>query len=94
MTSRMYQQSEIPKPYRIRMLEKLAESGYDVIGDEVIIPSFADVETIIAAALASGEDPHEATAKEMYGGDEVTPDQRRVGKIFNFPILYGYRGKR
>jgi DNA polymerase-1 len=40
-------------------------------------------------AFHNGEDIHAATAKAMYGVDDVTPDQRRIAKILNFGVIYG-----
>ena len=93
MANNYHIQFDEAESVRQRILKQMAERGYDVTGDEVIIPSFDDLEMILAAAEAASRDPHKATALEMYGGDDVTPDQRRVGKIMNFPMMYGYRGK-
>ena len=78
---------------RDKYLTRLAESGYKVTGDEFIVPSPDDIEIIIKQALDNGEDPHHATALVMYGGQEITEQQRYVGKSHNFPVLYGYRGR-
>ena len=40
-------------------------------------------------AFKNGEDIHSATARAMYGEDDVTPDQRRIAKILNFGVIYG-----
>jgi DNA polymerase-1 len=40
-------------------------------------------------AFRNGEDIHSATARAMYGEDDVTPAQRRVAKILNFGVIYG-----
>ncbi len=40
-------------------------------------------------AFRQGEDIHNATAKAMYGDEDVTPDQRRIAKILNFGVIYG-----
>ncbi len=40
-------------------------------------------------AFRSGEDIHDATARAMYGVEEVTGDQRRIAKILNFGVIYG-----
>jgi DNA polymerase-1 len=51
-----------------------------VSGDEELRRAFAD-----------GQDIHSATASNVFGVklDEVTPDQRRRAKVFNFGVLYG-----
>ena len=93
MANNYHIQSDEAESVRQRILRQMAERGYEVTGDEVVIPSFSDLEVILAAAQAAGRDPHKATALEMYGGDDVTPDQRRAGKTLNFPTMYGRRGK-
>jgi DNA polymerase-1 len=40
-------------------------------------------------AFMQGEDIHSATARAMYGEEDVTPDQRRIAKILNFGVIYG-----
>ena len=40
-------------------------------------------------AFDNGEDIHAATARAMYGVEDVTPDQRRIAKILNFGVIYG-----
>ena len=40
-------------------------------------------------AFSRGEDIHAATARAMYGVEEVSPDQRRIAKILNFGVIYG-----
>jgi DNA polymerase-1 len=40
-------------------------------------------------AFHKGEDIHSATAKAMYGVDDVSSDQRRIAKILNFGVIYG-----
>ncbi|MDZ4277957.1 MAG: DNA polymerase I, partial [Dehalococcoidia bacterium] len=45
----------------------------------------------LIAAFEKDEDIHAATASNVFGVpiDEVTPDQRRRAKVFNFGVLYG-----
>ena len=40
-------------------------------------------------AFHKGEDIHDATARAMYGGEDVSADQRRIAKILNFGVIYG-----
>ena len=40
-------------------------------------------------AFHKGEDIHAATARAMYGVEDVNPDQRRIAKILNFGVIYG-----
>ena len=40
-------------------------------------------------SFRNGEDIHDATARAMYGVQDVTSDQRRIAKILNFGVIYG-----
>ena len=40
-------------------------------------------------AFHKGEDIHAATARAMYGVEDVNADQRRIAKILNFGVIYG-----
>ena len=40
-------------------------------------------------AFHKGEDIHAATARAMYGVEEVDAGQRRIAKILNFGVIYG-----
>ena len=40
-------------------------------------------------AFRNGEDIHDATARAMYGIEDVTPAQRRIAKVLNFGVIYG-----
>ncbi len=46
-------------------------------------------EPSLLAAFGAGEDIHNATARAMYGTEEVTSEQRRIAKILNFGVIYG-----
>lgn len=43
----------------------------------------------LLAAFHKGEDIHAATARAMYGVEDVSIDQRRIAKILNFGVIYG-----
>lgn len=43
----------------------------------------------LANEINAGADPHKITAQGLYGTEEVTDDQRQVGKTLNFSIIYG-----
>ena len=57
-----------------------------------VLAHMADAETLRQAFL-SGEDIHEATAREMFGDSEAhgmsAGDQRRLAKTINFGVIYG-----
>ena len=43
----------------------------------------------LANEINAGSDPHKITAQGLYGTEEITDDQRQVGKTLNFSIIYG-----
>ena len=53
-----------------------------------VLAAMAEDEAMINAFL-SGEDIHSATAKNLFGADEVTPLLRSRAKAVNFGIVYG-----
>lgn len=44
---------------------------------------------VIIEAYRNGSDMHTATAKILYGKDDISKDERNRGKTVNFAILYG-----
>lgn len=40
-------------------------------------------------SFRNGEDIHDATARAMYGIQDVNSEQRRIAKILNFGVIYG-----
>lgn len=40
-------------------------------------------------ALSSGGDIHKQTAQAIYGKQEITKEERQLGKTFNFALIYG-----
>lgn len=43
----------------------------------------------LANEINAGADPHKITAQGLYGTEQITDDQRQVGKTLNFSIIYG-----
>lgn len=43
----------------------------------------------LSHAFNEGEDVHEFTARQIFGQQTVTPEQRRVAKTINFGVVYG-----
>ena len=43
----------------------------------------------LANEINAGADPHRITAQGLYGTENITDDQRQVGKTLNFSIIYG-----
>lgn len=79
-----------------RELRKMfvAPDGYVLIDADYsqielrVLAAMAEDEAMINAFL-SGEDIHSATAKNLFGADEVTPLLRSRAKAVNFGIVYG-----
>ncbi|NJL02718.1 MAG: DNA polymerase I [Spirulinaceae cyanobacterium SM2_1_0] len=46
-------------------------------------------EPILIAAYRESQDVHAVTARLLFEKDEVTPDERRLGKTINFGVIYG-----
>lgn len=53
-----------------------------------IMAHFAD-ETTLKSAFAHDLDVHSATAREIFGTEEVNKEQRRYAKTINFGLIYG-----
>jgi DNA polymerase I len=53
-----------------------------------VLAHMANVKGLIEA-FNDGEDIHRKTARDVFGSDEVTSDQRRAAKAVNFGIIYG-----
>lgn len=43
----------------------------------------------LANEINAGADPHKVTAQGLYGQENITDEQRQVGKTLNFSIIYG-----
>jgi DNA polymerase-1 len=58
---------------------------------ELAILAFLSQDPILLRAFKEGRDIHRQTASLIFGTseDQVTPDQRRVGKTINFGVVYG-----
>jgi len=51
-------------------------------------------EEVLQEAYRSGDDVHALTARLLLDRDEVTPDERRLGKTINFGVIYGMGAQR
>ncbi len=58
---------------------------------ELAILAYLSKDPILLDAFAAGKDVHRQTSALIFGvpEDQVTPDQRRVGKTINFGVVYG-----
>ena len=58
---------------------------------ELAILAYLSQDPILLQAFREGKDIHRQTAALIFGvpEDQVTPEQRRVGKTINFGVVYG-----
>lgn len=64
---------------------------------ELRILTHLSQEPILLAAYQQGEDVHRVTAQMIFekaSPAEVTPEERRIGKIINFGVIYGMGSQR
>jgi DNA polymerase-1 len=65
----------------------LMSSDYSQI--ELRILAHLSGDASLKEAFNKGEDIHSATARNIFGASEITPDMRRRAKTINFGIIYG-----
>lgn len=65
--------------------------GVDYSQIELRVMAHLSGDANLVSAFERGIDVHRATAMAVYGvsSEEVTPDQRREAKVFNFGLMYG-----
>jgi DNA polymerase I len=80
--SRQIRRAFIPAPGWI-----LAAADYSQI--ELRILAHLSQEPVLITAYNQSEDIHTVTAKLLFESDSVTSEQRRMGKIINFGVVYG-----
>ena len=51
-------------------------------------------EEVLQEAYRSGDDVHALTARLLLDKDEISPDERRLGKTINFGVIYGMGAQR
>ncbi|NQV10191.1 MAG: DNA polymerase I, partial [Cyanobacteria bacterium] len=51
-------------------------------------------EEVLVEAYANGDDVHALTARLLLEKEEVTPEERRLGKTINFGVIYGMGAQR
>ncbi|MEO0377039.1 MAG: DNA polymerase I [Cyanobacteria bacterium P01_A01_bin.17] len=66
---------------------KLVAADYSQI--ELRILAHLSEEPVLIEAYNSGDDVHALTARLLFEKDDITPDERRAGKIINFGVIYG-----
>ncbi len=71
---------------------KLVAADYSQI--ELRILAHLSQEPILIEAYQNGQDVHTLTAQLLFETDEVTSDERRLGKTINFGVIYGMGAQR
>ncbi len=77
----------------------LPEAGWQLISAdysqiELRILTHLSGEEVLVEAYRNGDDVHALTARLLLDKDEVTPDERRLGKTINFGVIYGMGAQR
>ncbi len=85
--SRRIRQAFIPKKDWI-----LVSADYSQI--ELRILTHLTQEPVLLEAYRQGEDVHKVTAKILFEKDEITPEERNLGKTINFGVIYGMGAQR
>lgn len=71
---------------------QLISADYSQI--ELRILTHLSGEEVLVEAYANGDDVHALTARLLLDKDEVTADERRLGKTINFGVIYGMGAQR
>ena len=71
---------------------QLLSADYSQI--ELRILTHLSGEEVLQEAYRSGDDVHALTARLLLNKDEVSPDERRLGKTINFGVIYGMGAQR
>ena len=61
---------------------------------ELRILAHLSQEPVLVDAYRNGKDVHSVTAKLLFDKEEVTSEERRLGKIINFGVIYGMGAQR
>jgi DNA polymerase-1 len=70
----------------------LVSADYSQI--ELRILAHLSEEPVLVSAYNNREDVHALTARLLFEKDEITPEERRLGKIINFGVIYGMGASR
>ena len=85
--SRQIRKAFIPEPGWI-----LAAADYSQI--ELRILTHLSQEPVLLEAYRNNDDVHSLTARLLLDKDSITPEERRLGKIINFGVIYGMGAQR
>ncbi|MBD2091202.1 DNA polymerase I [Microcoleus sp. FACHB-1515] len=70
----------------------MAAADYSQI--ELRILAHLTQEPVLVETYRKGEDVHTLTARLLFEKDEVTSEERRLGKVINFGVIYGMGAQR
>ena len=85
--SRQIRQAFIPQAEWL-----LVAADYSQI--ELRILAHLSQEPVLLEAYRNSQDVHSVTAKLLFEKEEITPEERRLGKIINFGVIYGMGAQR
>lgn len=85
--SRQIRAAFVPEPGWI-----MVAADYSQI--ELRILAHLSQEPVLLEAYQAGEDVHTLTARLLFDRDEITPEERRLGKVINFGVIYGMGASR
>jgi DNA polymerase-1 len=71
---------------------KLVAADYSQI--ELRILAHLSDEPVLVEAYNNGDDVHALTARLLFEKDDITPEERRLGKLINFGVIYGMGASR
>jgi DNA polymerase I len=85
--SRQIRKAFLPKPGWLLV-------GADYSQIELRILAHLSQEPVLLDAYRQGQDVHTLTAQLLFGQDEISSEERRMGKIINFGVIYGMGAQR
>lgn len=71
---------------------KLVSADYSQI--ELRILAHLSGEPVLVEAYNNREDVHALTARLLFDKDDISPEERRLGKVINFGVIYGMGASR
>ncbi|WP_239121476.1 MULTISPECIES: DNA polymerase I [Spirulina sp. CCY15215] len=83
---------QIRKAFLPREGWQLVSADYSQI--ELRILAHLSQEPILVEAYSNHQDVHRVTAQLLFEKEEITPDERRLGKTINFGVIYGMGAQR
>jgi DNA polymerase-1 len=77
----------------------IPESGWQLVAAdysqiELRILAHLSGEPVLVETYNNNEDVHTLTARLLLDKDDITPDERRMGKVINFGVIYGMGASR